>query len=113
MSAWLRASGDGVVLSLHVQPGAKRTEVVGLHGESLKIRLAAPPVDGKANQCLLDYVAEKLGVTKQQVTLLSGQTSRSKRVAVAGLTAAEIERKLLGEFSPKFRCVSSCARRAE
>ena len=96
MSAWLRASGDGVVLSLHVQPGAKRTEVMGLHGEALKIRLAAPPVEGKANECLVDFVADKLGVPKRQVTLVSGLSSRSKRVAVAGMNAAEVEGKMLG-----------------
>ena len=84
------------MLSLHVQPGAKRTEVVGLHGDALKIRLAAPPVDGKANECLLEYVADTLNVPKRQVTLVSGQSSRSKRVAVVGISADEIERKLVG-----------------
>ena len=96
MSSWLRLSGEGVVLSLYVQPGAKKTEVVGLHGGALKIRLAAPPVDGKANECLVDYVADRLRVPKRQVTLVSGQSSRSKRVAVVGLFADEIESKLAG-----------------
>ena len=96
MSAWLTESGDGVVLSLHVQPGAKKTEVVGLHGGALKIRLAAPPVDGKANECLLEYVADTLNVPKRQVTLVSGLSSRSKLVAVVGMTAEEIERRLVG-----------------
>ena len=84
------------MLSLYVQPGAKKTEVVGLHGGALKIRLAAPPVDGKANECLVDYVADRLRVPKRQVTLVSGQSSRSKRVAVVGLFADEIESKLAG-----------------
>lgn len=84
------------MLSLYVQPGAKKTEVVGLHGGALKIRLAAPPVDGKANECLLEYVADTLNVPKRQVTLVSGLSSRSKRVVVVGMTAEEIERRLVG-----------------
>jgi uncharacterized protein len=84
---WLRVSGDDVVLSLHIQPGAKKTEVAGLHGEALKIRLHAPPVDGKANDCLIAYLAERLGVPKARVILESGQTSRSKRVRVVGVAA--------------------------
>lgn len=85
---WLVATGDGVTLRLHIQPGAKKTEVVGLHGEALKIRLAAPPVDGKANACLLAFIAERLGVAKSAVSLLSGDTSRAKRVHVIGVTDA-------------------------
>ncbi|MCM2289519.1 MAG: DUF167 family protein [Sulfuritalea sp.] len=85
---WLVASGDGVTLRLHIQPGAKKTEVVGLHGEALKIRLAAPPVDGKANACLLAFIAERLGVARSAVSLLSGDTSRAKRVHVSGVTDA-------------------------
>ena len=96
MSAWLSESGEGVVLSLHVQPGAKKTEMVGPHGDALKIRLVAPPVDGKANECLLEYVADTLNIPKRQVTLVSGLSSRSKRVVVVGMTAAEVERRLLG-----------------
>lgn len=94
MSVWLQPKGDGVVLALHIQPGAKKTEVAGPHGDALKIRLAAPPVDGKANECLLAFVAERLGVAKARVSLVSGQTSRSKRVAVAAITPAEVELKL-------------------
>lgn len=85
---WLVAAGDGVTLRLHIQPGAKKTEVVGLHGEALKIRLAAPPVDGKANACLLAFLAERLGVAKSAVSLLSGDASRAKRVHVSGVTDA-------------------------
>ncbi len=81
---WLVADGDGVTLRLHVQPGARKTEVAGEHGDALKIRLAAPPVDGKANTALLEFVAERLGVAKSAVTLKSGQTSRRKVVEVSG-----------------------------
>lgn len=86
--SWLRADGDGVVLSLHIQPGAKRTETAGPHGDALKIRLAAPPVDGKANDALIAFLAKALGVPKSRVELVSGQASRAKRVRVAGITAA-------------------------
>ncbi|HEY4752900.1 MAG TPA: DUF167 domain-containing protein [Candidatus Limnocylindrales bacterium] len=84
----MRADGDGVVLTLHIQPGAKRTEVAGTHGEALKIRLAAPPVDGKANEALVAFVAKALGVPKSGVELIAGHTSRAKRLRVAGITAA-------------------------
>ena len=94
MSAWLQSKGDGVVLTLHIQPGAKKTEVAGPHGDALKIRLAAPPVDGKANDCLIAFVAERLGVPRNRVALVSGQTSRAKRIAVSAVTPAEAEQKL-------------------
>lgn len=87
MTVWLRVDGDDVILNLHIQPGAKKTEVVGLHGDALKIRLAAPPVDGKANDALLAFVAAKVGAGKTAVELVSGQTSRAKRVRVSGVTA--------------------------
>lgn len=91
---WLVAQGDGVTLRLHVQPGAKKTEVVGLHGDALKIRLAALPVDGKANACLLTFLAKTLGVAKSAVIMTAGETSRSKRVHVMGMTDAEAEARL-------------------
>ena len=91
---WLRADGDGVVLSLHIQPGAKRTECAGLHGEALKIRLHAPPVDGKANEALIAFLAKSLGVPKSHVELVSGHSSRAKRVRVAGV-GAEVARQAL------------------
>jgi hypothetical protein len=92
--SWLVAAGDGVTLRLHIQPGAKKTEVVGLHGEALKIRLAAPPVDGKANACLLAFLADRFGVAKSAVTLLSGDSSRAKRVHISGVTDTEAKTRL-------------------
>lgn len=77
-----------MVLALHIQPGAKKTELAGLHGEALKIRLAAPPVDGKANAALLAFLAKACGVSKSAVELVSGETSRSKRVKVRGADMA-------------------------
>ena len=96
MDNWLRTDGDSLILTLHIQPGAKKTEVVGLHGEALKIRLAAPPVDGKANAALIDFIAARVGVGKTAVALVSGETSRSKRLRVTGIDAAEL-RACLGQ----------------
>ncbi|MBS0512519.1 MAG: DUF167 domain-containing protein [Proteobacteria bacterium] len=92
-ASWLRLAADGsLVLSLHIQPGAKQTAFAGLHGEAMKIRLAAPPVDGKANAALCAYLAQFCEVPKSAVTLLSGETSRAKRVRVAGAMPAAIDR---------------------
>ena len=92
MSDWYRVAADGrVTLTLHIQPGAKRTEFAGLHGDALKIRLAAPPVDGKANEALLRFVADTLGLPKSAVSLKSGQTSRRKVVEISGVAIPAIE----------------------
>jgi len=85
-SDWHRRSADGrtLTLALHVQPGAKRTGAAGLHGESLKVRLAAPPVEGKANEALIAWLAQEFGVPARQVRLLRGEKSREKVVEISG-----------------------------
>lgn len=69
-------------LTVHVQPGAKTTTCAGIHGDALKIRLAAPPVDGKANQALVVWLARTLGYPQSAINLLRGQTSRHKVLAI-------------------------------
>ncbi|KAB2966389.1 DUF167 family protein [Zoogloea sp.] len=96
MTWWSRAADGSLVLALHIQPGAKKTELAGLHGEALKIRLAAPPVDGKANAALVAFLAKTCGVSKSAVELVSGETSRAKRVRVRGVEPGVLER-LAGE----------------
>jgi len=86
MAEWYRRSGNVITLTLHVQPGAKRSEISGLHGEALKLRLAAPPVEGRANEALLKFIAELFGVPLRQVELRQGGQSRHKVVAVTGST---------------------------
>lgn len=87
MSDWFRIATDGrITLTLHIQPGAKKTEFAGRHGDALKIRLAAPPVDGKANEALIKFIAATLHLPKSGVTLKSGQTSRHKVLEVCGAT---------------------------
>ncbi|KFB69622.1 DUF167 domain-containing protein [Candidatus Accumulibacter vicinus] len=87
MVDWLREVDGSIMLAVHVQPGAKRSEVAGLHGDALKIRLAAPAIDGRANAALLAFVAQRLGLAKSAVELKSGQTSRRKVLSVLGARA--------------------------
>lgn len=81
---WYRRSGELITLTLYVQPGAKRSEIAGLHGEALKIRLAAPPIEGRANEMLLKFMADLFDVPMRQVELKQGGQSRHKVVAVSG-----------------------------
>tara|TARA_R110001592_G_scaffold4275_7_gene23920 strand:+ start:6363 stop:6707 length:345 start_codon:yes stop_codon:yes gene_type:complete len=74
--------GADLILDCHLQPGASTIGFAGQHGERLKIRISAPPVDGKANKMLLAFLTEQFGVNKRQVSLLSGQQSRQKRVLI-------------------------------
>lgn len=88
MSDWLREGEDGsLTLVLHIQPGAKKTGFAGLHGEAMKIRLAAPPVDGKANAALCAFLAAFCEVPKSAVSLVSGETSRAKRVRIVQVSS--------------------------
>jgi hypothetical protein len=85
MVEWYRRTADNnILLTLHVQPGAKQTTVAGLHGEALKIRLAAPPIEGRANEALLRFIADTFKVTLRDVELIQGGQSRHKRVEVRG-----------------------------
>jgi uncharacterized protein len=89
MTDWFHLAANGAVtLRIHAQPGAKRTEVAGLHGGSLKIRLAAPALEDRANEALVAFVAERFGVARRAVTLVSGAKSREKRLEVRGSTVA-------------------------
>ena len=87
---WYELRRDGVAIQVHAQPGAKRTEIAGLHGDCIKVRLASPPVDGKANACLIEFLARCLGVKRNQVSITRGTSGRRKTVfvAVAGLPPA-------------------------
>jgi uncharacterized protein (TIGR00251 family) len=85
---------DALLLALRIQPGAKKSGIAGIYGETLKIRLAAPPVDGKANAALLAFLAEWLRVPKSALNLKSGQTSRRKVVRVEGVKAETLARRI-------------------
>lgn len=88
-------SGDGnVVVRVHVQPGAGRTAVVGRHGDALKVRVAAPPEKGRANDACRGVVADLAGVAPAAVELTAGATGRAKRFRVQGVDVEELERRL-------------------
>ena len=82
---WARRDGADWLLDLHIQPGARLTAVMGEHGGRLKLKIAAPAVDNKANERLLGWLATQLGVPKASVRLVRGETSRHKTVAVRGV----------------------------
>ncbi|MBM4025818.1 MAG: YggU family protein [Planctomycetes bacterium] len=87
-------NGDGVVFPVKIVPGSSRTAVAGMLENMIKIRVAAPPEKGKANQCLIAFLAQQLGVKKNAVEILSGHTHPVKQVRVAGITAADLLAKL-------------------
>jgi hypothetical protein len=86
----------GAAFPVRVVPRARKTEIAGRHGDAVKIRLSAPPVEGAANEALIDFLAELLGVRKSKIEILSGHTSRDKMVCVVGLTPQEVEARLIG-----------------
>ncbi len=92
----IAATPGGVRLTVYVQPGASRSNIVGRHGDAIKVRLAAPPVDGRANEALVVFIATKCGVASSDVTLVRGHVSRRKTLDVTGVSATDIERRLLG-----------------
>ena len=79
---WYRWEGTDLVLTLHVQPGARRDEIVGTHGDRLKVRVTALPVEGKANQHLIGFLADVFGVPASNMELLGGGSGRAKRLRV-------------------------------
>ena len=84
-------SPEGAVLTVHVQPKASKTQYVGLHGGALKFRVAAPPVEGAANEALCGYLAGLFRLPKKAVVIQSGQSSRKKRVLLAGVPARRVK----------------------
>lgn len=81
---YYRWDGEALTLEIRVQPRASRDEIVGPHGEQLKVRITAPPVDGKANQHLIRFLAKAFGVAPSAVTLVGGETGRDKRLRIQG-----------------------------
>jgi len=90
----IRDSGDGVTFAVKVQPRAKKNAITGELGDTLKVSLTAPPVEGKANEACIDFFARLLKVPRSSVTIASGLTTRNKVIRVAGLNAGEVRTRL-------------------
>lgn len=95
--AWCSPTAEGVRISVQLAPNARQNEICGIHDGALKIRLQAQPIEGRANEALLRFLADRLGVAKSAVTLLHGHTSKRKVVSVsAPLSVADVEARLAG-----------------
>lgn len=83
------------MVDLHIVPNAKKSEIVGTHGDALKVRVAAPPVDGAANDEICRFIAKLVGVPRSAVTIVRGQTSKAKTVSVAGASLQKVQAVLI------------------
>lgn len=93
----IKEDKDGVLIKIKVQPKASKNEIVGLMEDALKIRLTAPPVDGKANEACIQFLAGLLHIPKKKVELISGQAGRHKIIKLNGLKLEEARKILLKE----------------
>ena len=89
MADYLKPTSSGILLLILLQPRSSKNEIAGVHGDRLKIRLTAPPVDSKANEELCEFLAEKLGVSKSRVRIVRGEKSRKKDVLVEGVSLVQ------------------------
>ena len=90
----ITATADGVRLHVRVQPRASREEVAGVAGDTIRVRLTAPPVDGAANEALVRFLADRLRVSRSAVAVVAGQSGRTKLVAVSGISPEEAAGRL-------------------
>jgi uncharacterized protein (TIGR00251 family) len=90
----------GISFAVKVQPRARRNAITGTMGDALKLALTAPPVEGRANQAVIEFFAEVFEIPRSSVTIASGETSRNKVVRIAGLGRAAVERRLAAMLAP-------------
>jgi uncharacterized protein len=89
-SGFAKDVADGCTLAVRLHPGARKNGVTGVHADAVKIALTAPPVDGKANEALIAFLADELRLPRTRIVLVSGITSRAKMVRITGKSAAEV-----------------------
>ena len=89
-------TAKGVTFAVKVHPRARKNAITGVMGEALKLSLTAPPVEGRANQAVIEFFAELFEIPRSSVTIASGETSRNKVVRIAGLSRAAVEQRLAG-----------------
>ena len=90
-AAWYAVTAEGILVNVRAQPRSSRAGVDGLLGDALKVRIRSAPVDGKANKELVETLADHFDLPKSQVTFKSGETSKTKRILLRGVTAAQVE----------------------
>ena len=99
MAIEIAQNDKGVILPIRAQPGARRNAIVGEHGGALKVAVQAPPEDGKANEAITDLLRKSFGISKQQIELLSGHTSRDKKFLLTGITLEQLQAKITASLS--------------
>ena len=92
--SWIKSVSEGAILNVRVVPRAGRNQIQGVLGDALKVRLQAPPVEGRANRALVEFLAEQLDISSTRVRLVAGSSSRNKRILVAGVDEVTLRRKL-------------------
>jgi uncharacterized protein (TIGR00251 family) len=90
----IRRTPDGLQIRLHVQPRAKRCEISGVHNGALKIKVTAPPVDDAANRAVIEYLADRLGIPRSRLSILSGARSRNKILDIKGMSLENFHKQL-------------------
>ncbi len=93
-------TAKGATFAVRVHPRARKNAITGIVGEALKLSLTAPPVEGKANQAVIEFFADLFAIPRSSVTIASGETSRNKMVRICGLTRAAVEQRLAGALMP-------------
>ena len=91
---WIRETTKGVLLPVRAVPRASKNEIQGVHGDALKVRLQAPPVEGKANQALIRFLSEALDISRSQISIAAGETGRNKAVLITGISKIELLKRL-------------------
>ena len=93
----MKAAADRAILKVRLHPGAKRNAIAGTHDGAIKISLTTPPIEGRANEALIAYLAKTLNIPKTSITLTAGQTSRNKTLHIHGVSQAQLQAALLPE----------------
>jgi len=96
----IKETAGGVSFQVRVIPGASKNEVAGIQDGALKVRLTAPPVEGKANRACVEFLSGLLGLRRSALAITSGEKSRKKTVSVTGLARGELEERLKGLVQP-------------
>ncbi|MBN2568515.1 MAG: YggU family protein [Deltaproteobacteria bacterium] len=87
----IKETEEGAVFHVRVLPRASRCEIVGIQGDALKIKITAPPVDGKANDECIKFLSDRLGIKKARISIIAGQASKNKKIAISGATERDMK----------------------